>query len=57
MLGQGGSVCGASAGLDPAQAIDDDNSAAMSSVELKQVRADSNTHHSSHLPSVCESEP
>ncbi|KAF2977700.1 hypothetical protein EK904_007668 [Melospiza melodia maxima] len=36
VLGQGGSVCGASAGLVPAQAIDDDHSAATSSVELRQ---------------------
>lgn len=57
VLGQGGSVRGASAGLDRAQAIGDDHCAATSSVELKQVRADSNVHHSSHLPSVCESEP
>lgn len=56
-MGQGGSVCGASAGLDRAQAIDDGNCAATSSVELKQVRADSQVHHSGHSPSVCESEP
>lgn len=51
-----------SAGLGHAEgglalAIDDNKCVATGQTELKQVRADSMVHHSSHLPSMCESEP